>query len=237
MFSKVLIPQILVIEKNDPIMEILETCIGTSGTQIERVQEIDDIKDKSLTRYSLIIADLNLKDINSTRLIRHIRERSIFSPIILLGDSCLENEILSYKLGINIYHEKPIKCELLKVQVRHLSLLFHHNMMIDLGGIKIDIASKGIICESGFVPLTSREFNLLLLLVRAGGRVMSPKQIANLSPSVDEEITESAIHTIVSRIRSKLKNKIPQPLILTRHQAGYGINHFYLQNFHLKIES
>jgi len=108
---------------------------------------------------------------------------------------------------------------------------------MDLGSLKVDIAAKGIDCESGFIPLTSREFNLLLLLIRAGGGVLSPKKIAVLSPCSEEEITESAIHTIVSRIRSKLNNRIPEPLILTRHQAGYGINHHYLQNLHLRMQA
>jgi len=237
MFSKVLVPQILIIERNDQIFDILISCIGNSHTEIERVWEMDDIKDKSLSKYSLIIADLNLKDKNSVVFIKHIRERSIFSPIILLGEDLLEHRILSYQLGINIYHEKPIKCELLKVQIQHLSLLFYHSMIMDLGSLKVDIAAKGIDCESGFIPLTSREFNLLLLLIRAGGGVLSPKKIAVLSPCSEEEITESAIHTIVSRIRSKLNNRIPEPLILTRHQAGYGINHHYLQNLHLRMQA
>lgn len=236
MFSRVLIPQILIIEKHDQIFDILISCIGKSNIEIERVGEMREISDKSFSKYSLIIADLNLRDRNSLAVIKHIREKSIFSPIILLGEDILENKVLSYQLGINIYHEKPIKCELLKVQIKHLSLLFHHSMIMDLGSLKIDLASKGIICDSGFIALTAREFNLLLLLIRAGGRVLSPKQITSLSPCEDGEITESAIHTIVSRIRSKIKNRVSDPLILTRHQSGYSINHIYLENLHLKIE-
>lgn len=237
MFSKVLVPQILVIEKNDQILDILTSCIGTSGTTIEHVTEMRMVKDKSLAKYSLIIADLKLKEQNTIALIKGIREKDIFTPIILLGDNYLPNKILAYELGINMYHEKPITCELLKVQIKNLSLLYRNNIQLDLGILKIDMSAKGIICESGFVPFTSREFNLLMLLIRAGGRVLSPSQIAELSPCEGEEITESAIHTIVSRIRTKLKNKIPEPLILTRHQAGYGINHQYLQNFRFKIDS
>ncbi len=237
MFSKVLLPQILVIEKNDQILDILTSCIGTSGTTIEHVTEMKAVQDKSLAKYSLIIADLKLNEQNTVSLIKGIREKEIFTPIILLGDDYLPNKILAYDLGINMYHEKPIACELLKAQIKNFSLLYRNNMQLDLGILRIDMAAKGIICESGFVPFTSREFNLLMLLVRAGGRVLSPSQIADLSPCEEEEITESAIHTIVSRIRTKLKNKIPDPLILTRHQAGYSINHLYLQNLHFRRDS
>lgn len=237
MFSKVLVPQILVIEKNAQILDILTSCIGTSGTTIEHVTEMKDVRDKSLAKYSLIIADLKLKEEYTVKQIKRIREKNIFTPIILLGEDSIPNKVLAYNLGINMYHEKPIICELLKAQIKNLSLLYRNNMQIDLGILKIDMASKGIIYEAGFVPFTSREFNLLMLLVRAGGRVLSPSQIAELSPCEEEEITESAIHTIVSRIRTKLKDKLPEPLILTRHQAGYGINHLYLQNFHFRIDS
>ncbi len=237
MFSKILVPQILIIEKNEQIFDILISCIGSSDIEIERVNKIKNIADKSLSKYSLIIADLDLKDKNSLSCIKYIREKSLLSPVIILGENLLENKILSYQLGINIYHEKPIRCELLKAQIKHLSLLFQHSILIDLGILKIDTASKGIILESDFIPLTSREFNLLMLLVRSGGRVLSPKRITSLSPCGEGEITESAIHTIVSRIRSKLKDKIPEPLILTRHQAGYGINHHYLQNLRLRMQA
>lgn len=237
MFSKVLVPQILIIEHNDKIFDILVSCVESSNVEIKRIREIHEIKDKQLSKYPLIIADLNLKEKSVVTFIMRIKENNVFSPILLLGENLLENKILACRLGINAYHEKPIKCELLKAQIQHLSLLFHHSMAMNLGELKIDLASKGIICESGFIPLTSREFNLLLLLVRAGGRVLSPKQIADLSPCGEEELTESAIHTIISRIRSKLINKIPEPFILTRHQAGYCINHHYLQDFHIGMQA
>lgn len=237
MFSKVLVPQILVIEKNPQIMDILTSCISTFKVQIEHVQKIQGIKDKSLVKYSLIVADINLKEESSITFIKNVRKKRILFPIILIGRDNLDNKILSYKLGINVYHEKPIKCELLKMQIQHLSILFHHSIIMELGSLKIDTASRGVICEYGFIPLTTREFNLLLLLIRAGGSVLSPKQIANLTPYEEDKITESAIHTIICRIRAKLRDRIPQPLILTRHQAGYSINHYYLQNLRFGTES
>ncbi len=237
MFSKVLVPQILIIEKNEQILNIILSCIETSVTEIECVSNLRDIKDKSFSKYTLIIVDLDLREATSITLLRNIREERAFIPTILLGENLLTNRVLSCKLGISTYHEKPIKCELLKAQIYQLSLLFNRGMTLDLGTLKIDMSSQGLVCADGFIPLTGREYNLLLLLIRAGGRVLSPKQIGSLSPFVEEEVTETAIHTIVSRIRTKLKGEITTPLILTRHQAGYSINHEYLKNLHLELKS
>ncbi len=237
MFSKILVPQILIIERNEQILNILLSCIGTSCAEIEYVNDLKDIKDKTFSKYTLIIADLGLKEVASTTLIRNIHDTKAFIPTIFLGENRLEDRVLSCKLGINIYHEKPIKCELLKAQINQLSLLFNHNMILDLATLKIDLSSQGIISSDGFIPLTGREFNLLMLLIRAGGRVLSLKQIINLPPFEEEGVTETAIHTIISRIRTKLKGRITAPLILTRHQAGYSINYEYLKNLHLKLES
>lgn len=237
MFSKVLVPRILIIEKNPQILSIIQSCIDDSVAEVEYVSNLKDIKEKSFSKYTLIIADLNLKEAASITLVRSIREGRAFIPTILLGEDLLANRVLSCNLGISIYHEKPIKCELLRAQINQLSLFSNRSMTLDLGALEIDMSSQGIISTYGFIPLTGREFNLLLLLVRAGGRVLSPKQISSLSPFVEEEVTETAIHTIVSRIRTKLKGKITTPLILTRHQAGYSINHEYLKNLHLELKS
>jgi DNA-binding response OmpR family regulator len=237
MFSKILVPKILIIERNEQILNILLSCIENSCAEIESVRNLKDIKDKSFSKYTLIIADLGLKEVASTTLIRSIHDTRSFIPTIFLGENRLEDKILSCKLGINIYHEKPIKCELLKAQINQLSFLFNHNMILDLATLKVDLSSQGIISSVGFIPLTGREFNLLMLLIRAGGRVLSPKQIINFPPFEEEGVTETAIHTIVSRIRTKLKGRIMVPLILTRHQAGYSINYEYLKNLHLKLES
>ncbi len=236
MFSNVLVPKILIIEKNRQVLEILLKCLSTKDIQIDKATSLKTLKDKPCSQYSLIIADLELKKESAQRAIRYIRSKTIFTPILIIGDNKLENKILAYQLRANMYHEKPIKCELLLAQINCLSLLFHHNMIIDLKETKLDLTAKGFIFDNEFIALTGREFEILLILIRAGGRVLSPSHIAQLCINIDN-ISESAIHTAVSRIRSKLKNKLTEPLIITRHQVGYCANNKYVQNIHLRIKS
>ena len=235
MFSKILVPKILIIAKNPQILDILLKCLSNKEIQIEKTKSLKTLHKKSYTQYSLIIADLDLETKISQEIISYIRSKTIFIPILIIGKNKLGNKRIAYKLKASLYHDKPIDCELLCAQIACLSLLFHHNMILDLVEIKLDLASKGFIFKNKFIALTGREFEVLLILIRAGGRVLNSEKITQLC-ICNDNISESAIHTAVSRIRSKLKNKLSEPIIITRPQAGYCANPKYLQNIHLRIK-
>jgi CheY-like chemotaxis protein len=82
---------------------------------IDRIRNITDIHDIILSKYSLLIIDVNLAKENNAQVVRQIRNNNPLLPIIAIGTDNPKQEIISYQLEINLYHRKPINCELLKV--------------------------------------------------------------------------------------------------------------------------
>lgn len=236
MVSKILGPEVLLVEKNNYIFEILKACIVTHNLRFSRAIDLEKEIPLILShKYSLLIIDSNLSLNENILAIKKIKEHNILLPIIAIGPNNPVLEIQAYQLGVNIYHSKPIKCELLKAQIAQLTPSYQKIIILELGNIKIDVSSQAIYIHNQKIDFTYQEFYLLLLLIKTDGRVLSRSNISKyLFSSNKKDVSYAAIDTLVSRIRSKLNQYLEKPFIKTEYKLGYRINPVYLKTYHIK---
>ena len=93
---------------------------------------------------------------------------------------------------------------------------------LELGadGLRIDPARRSVQCLGHEVELTGTEFDLLHLLAREAGRVLSRDDILNQLRGHEAELYTRAVDIIVSRLRKKLE---PLDAIKTLRNAGYTL--------------
>ena len=87
-------------------------------------------------------------------------------------------------------------------------------------GLRIDVATRTVLRHGEAVDLTSTEFDLLLLLARAPGKVFHRDDILNQLRGVDADLYTRAVDIVVSRLRKKLE---PLDGIKTLRNAGYTL--------------
>jgi two-component system OmpR family response regulator len=201
---------------------------------LTHLKDISDIPISLSSRYSLLILDLKLLNPTNIEYFKKVREQNLFLPIIATGPNDISDAINSFTLGINLYHSKPICCELLKAQIGQLTSFFSRKVIFEIGDIMIDLASKSFFVKNKKIPLTYQEFHLLALLMRARGHIVSRDCISKYFAGKHEEISYAAVDTLVSRIRSKLKSHLKEPLIQTVHKVGYRINTIYFKDLHIE---
>lgn len=234
MISKILGPRALLVEKNNHLFNILNSCSIYHHIQVDRIQDIADIPLAISQKYALLIIDINLAKENNALVIKQVRRNNPLLPIIAIGPDNPNQEIISCNLDINIYHHKPIRCELLKAQIIQLASIFHKNVILEIGNIKIDLVNKSFFVNNKKVIFTYQEFHLILLLLKSVGNTLDRDKICNCFAGSHKDISYAAIDTLVSRIRSKLKDSLNEPFIKTEYKLGYRLNPIYLKDYRIE---
>jgi len=234
MISKVLGPKVLLVEKNNHLSKILNSCSIYHHIKVDRVQSITDIPTPISHTYTLLIIDINLIKENNALAIEQIRRNNPLLPIIAIGPDNPKHEIISCNLEINIYHHKPIHCDLLKAQIIQLTSIFHKKVILNVGNIKIDLMNKSFFVNNKKIIFTYQEFYLIILLLKSGENTLGRDKICNCFTGSHRDISYAAIDTLISRIRKKLKIYLNEPFIKTECKLGYRINPIYFKDYRIE---
>jgi DNA-binding response OmpR family regulator len=172
----------------------------------------------------LIVLDLNLPDVDGLTICRELKkhEETRRVPIIMLTARVEERDkLLGFELGADDYVTKPFSMkELLAritAQVRRTALPQSPDDVYDDGHLRIDRARHTVEREGSAVHLTKKEFDLLWLLIRSGGRVVSRETILS---RLWDYAADIETRTVDVHIRS-LRKKVGEDVIETVVGVGY----------------
>jgi two-component system OmpR family response regulator len=226
----------IAIVEDDPfirntVADIVETA-GFEAVCYDRADAIlSDMRSGSIP--DLIVLDLHLPDNDGLMVAGSIRAMSDVPIIILTGRSDEIDRILGLEIGADDYVVKPFNNrELLariKAILRRLSRDTAPRNMSNpragyrFGGFVLDTDARKLEAPGGaLVPLTVAEFNLLLVLLNAHGRVLSRDQLLELTHRGDHSVFDRTIDVLILRLRRKLENTPEQPrFIRTERGLGY----------------
>jgi two-component system KDP operon response regulator KdpE len=161
-----------------------------------------------------------------------IREVRAFSqvPIIVLSARDRETEKISaLDLGADDYVNKPFGIGELLARIRAVTRSRNQGKPVETvfraAGLTIDTERHNVELDGQHVKLTPKEFDLLLLLVRNAGRVLTHKQILNTvwGPAHAEDV--QYLRVLVGQLRQKIEKSPTEPiLVLTEPGIGYRLS-------------
>jgi DNA-binding response OmpR family regulator len=222
--------KILLIEDDKSLATVMSDILEQSGYKVKQVFDGKKGRQEVFTnKYALIIIDISLPGISGLDILAQMKESDMKTPtIVITGVNISENELESFKRGVNIFHRKPIDFELLKTQVS--SLLEYHAVKptLKLKGLKLDPGKRSVVKNNAEVALSHKEFKLLLSIIAAGGNILSRQDILAQTFKGVRDLEEGSVDTLVSRTRQKLKKLKASNLVDTVHGEGYRLNKKYL---------
>jgi DNA-binding response OmpR family regulator len=172
----------------------------------------------------LIILDLNLPDVDGLTICRELRksEGTRRVPILMLTARVEERDkLLGFELGADDYVTKPFSMKELLARIaahiRRAGSPESPDEVFDDGRIRVDRSRHEVIRSGQAVRLTKKEFDLLWLLIRSGGRVVSRETILS---RLWDYAADIETRTVDVHIRS-LRKKIGEDLIDTVVGVGY----------------
>ena len=181
---------------------------------------------------SLIILDVMMPDLDGFQVLQKIREKSNVPVLMLTAKSDEEDKISGLCMGADDYLTKPFDMD--ELIARILSLVRRYTrfnqsgglpQQLDFDGLKIDIDTRSITTVNGTFELPPKEFDLLLLLAKYQGKILTKQRIYEEVWGEEYCYDDSNIMAIISRLRKKLEENPSKPkYIQTIKGIGYRFN-------------
>jgi DNA-binding response OmpR family regulator len=173
----------------------------------------------------VVILDIMLPETDGLAVCRTVRETSRVPIIMLTARGDVTDRIVGLELGADDYLPKPFEPREL---VARIQAVLRRGMrddedMVRIGALEVDWTARSARLDDRALALTTAEFELLGLLVRNRGRVLSRERIMDGTRGIDWEAYDRSIDILISRLRQKLGDDPRQPtFIRTVRGIGYS---------------
>jgi DNA-binding response OmpR family regulator len=184
----------------------------------------------------LITLDLTLGGEDGLKLARDVRARSNVPIVIITGKGDTIDRVVGLELGADDYIAKPFHVREVLARIRAVLRRYAQEPQpveqiadapserYSFEGWVLDIARRELQAPSGEVcDLTTAEFELLSILVRRPGRVLSRDNIMDLLKGQDWSPLDRTIDGLVARLRRKIEPDNERPRVIkTVRSVGYA---------------
>lgn len=219
--------RILVVEDDPGIRKFLRVALEAQGFAIvEAASGRDGAGKAAVVTPDLVVLDLGLPDMDGKEVIARIREWSQVPILILSVRQAEAEKVAALDAGANDYVVKPFGIAELLARVRALLRssrsaaaadpeIVHGDLRIDLAGHEVALAGEPL-------KLTRKEFDILALLARNAGRIITHRQLlADIwGPAHEQDL--QYLRVFIGRLRAKLGDDPAAPrFILNEPGVGY----------------
>ena len=169
----------LVAEDNDGHYKTFEEFLVEMGLEVEREAFGNIALEKILnSEYDIVILDIELPKKDGREIIREVRKSKPYLPIIAVSAFAgVHGEAECLNLGADDYIEKRFNKDTFQARVRRAmwhGSVANQNKVLSWGGINVNVNTRTVRYRRTKMDLSEKEFNILLPLVKAQGRIVDP---------------------------------------------------------------
>ena len=172
--------------------------------------------------HDLVVLDVMLPGLDGFEILRRLREKSRIPVLMLTARGEDVDRIVGLDLGADDYLAKPFNPKELSARIRAILrrvMAAPSGGRIEVNGVMLDPGSRRVRCDGRDIEVTTLEFDILELLVRAAGRPVSRDELMESLYNRKATPFDRSIDMHVSHLRKKLERD--RRLIKTIRGAGY----------------
>jgi len=175
----------------------------------------------------LVLLDLMLPGLPGTEVCRELRTRSSVPIIMLTAKDSEVDIVVGLELGADDYVTKPYSTRELLARIRavlrrRVETEDDDEAVLEAGSVRMDVERHTVSVDGVTVPMPLKEFELLELLLRNAGRVLTRGQLIDRVWGVDYFGDTKTLDVHIKRIRSKIEKEPSEPVMLvTVRGLGY----------------
>jgi DNA-binding response OmpR family regulator len=222
--------RVLLVEDDDRVADALLPALARRGFEMSRsatgvpvVGMLEDI--------DVVLLDLGLPDVDGMDLCRTIRAASTVAVIVVSARSEIDDRITALQAGADDYLVKPYDIGELVARVQAVSRRTDGtgpdagaDSVVVIGDVQVDLAGHRVIVAGTTIALSRKEFQILSIIVRAGGAVCSRERLLS---EVWGRTWPGANRTLDVHIAT-LRTKLHRPSLLhTVRGVGYRLTSEY----------
>lgn len=174
--------------------------------------------------YDGVILDIMMPVMDGLTVLKKIRAQGNLVPVILLtAKSEIDDKVEGLDQGANDYLTKPFAARELLARVRAMLRLgtAQASSKIVFGNVSLDCTNYELSTPYGNYALTNKEYQLMELLMKNTGQVLSAEQLFDKIWSMDSEADIHVVWTYISYLRKKLAALKADVTIKSRRNVGY----------------
>lgn len=176
--------------------------------------------------YDLIVLDVMLPGIDGWTILRRLRESLTgrHTPVLFLSArDALSDRVHGLELGADDYLVKPFAFAELLARIRTLLRrgLQREDDVLVIDDLRLNVLARTATRNDARLHLSGREFNLLCLLMRRQGEILSRSEIASQVWDMNFDSDTNVVDVAIKRLRQKINDPVPGKLIHAVRGMGY----------------
>ena len=217
--------RLLVVEDDAKLVRALQRGLGNEGYDVDVARTGDEGLEQAIGEdYDAIVLDLMLPGMDGVAVCETLRRRERWVPVLMLTARAEVSErIRGLDVGADDYLTKPFDFGELLARLRALNRRgpAERPLSLDVGDLRIDPSTRVVTREGHQVELTAREFDVLEVLARHAGRVVSRAELLETVWQGNPEGTPNVVDVYVGYLRRKLERPVGRKLIRTVRGKGF----------------
>ena len=221
--------KVLVIEDEIKLADYLRKGLTEEGFVVDVAHNgIDGLHLATELAYDLIVLDGMLPGIDGLAVLAALRQSRQTPVLMLTARGQVEDRVRGLQGGADDYLVKPFAFSEL---VARMHVLLRRSVgtahpaveatMLRMADLELDLIRRRATRAGQRLDLTAKEFNLLSLLLRRQGEVLSRTELASQVWDMNFDSETNVVEVAVRRLRLKLDQPFAQPLLHTVRGMGY----------------
>jgi two-component system, OmpR family, response regulator CpxR len=217
---------LLLIEDDKELAGLMTQFLSRHGFQVDVVNDGREGLARALAnRNDLVILDVMLPHLAGMEVLRYVRRRSRIPIIIVTARGAHEDRVAGLQAGADDYLSKPFEPDELLARIeavlrRSGPFRSHRRDIVEVGDITLNVGSREVERNGQKIELTSVEFDILELLMRSAGRVVSRDEMSSILHQRETTPYERSLDVHISHLRRKL-DSVGDTLVRAVRGVGY----------------
>jgi two-component system response regulator RegX3 len=224
------VTRLLIVEDEDSISEPLAYMLRGEGFEVLiAATGPDGLEAFDRDGADLVLLDVMLPGMSGTEVCRELRTRSAVPVIMLTARDSEIDKVVGLELGADDYVTKPFSHRELVARIRAVlrrrsATTAEEGVAVEVGPIRMDVDRHLVSVDGRTVALPLKEFDLLELLMRNAGRVLTRAQLIDRVWGSDYVGDTKTLDVHVKRLRAKIEADPAKPAhLVTVRGLGYKL--------------
>jgi len=217
---------VLIVDDEPQIRRLLTVTLEANGYRVlAAVSGQEGLVLAAQHQPALVVLDIGLPDLSGQEVLRRLREWSTAPVIMLSVQDDEKGKVSALDAGADDYVTKPFNTDELLARLR-VALRHSGNKedvsVVQVKNLVIDFATRRVTVGGAEVKLSKTEYDLLRLLARHAGKVLTHRQILREVWGPGHEDDTHYLRVYIAHLREKIESKPDSPeIILTELGVGY----------------
>lgn len=219
--------KVLVVEDESKLASLIEKGLRCEGIEVEStssgLEALDQVKCFS---YDAMVLDIMIHELDGISVLKRMRAAGIRTPVIIITARDMHNEkIEGLDAGADDYVVKPFFVDEL---VARLRAVWRRSVgkgldVLSVADLNVNLMTREVMRNGVKIDLPTKEFNLLVFLMKAPGRVFNRVQIFENVWNFDFDPETNLVDVYIGRLRRKIDDGASVKLLETVRGVGYRV--------------